>query len=217
MSFLRDARRPEPLAHIRGQLTRRIRERLPGGVFWYMRLRRSMALPTAPSRGTAVCQVRMRHFTDGMELTLEPWRASSIHRPGGPRRRPERPRSHHRGRWLHRRARWGSDRGQRSLGAEAQRRGRHRCRGLHRVRGLCGGLPQHLGSTVTGEPRLPIWGSCHRVNPSAIVAQSEWLSRWTRSRLATARGMASVRRPVRKRISIDVIARMNRDYLHGGR
>jgi succinate dehydrogenase / fumarate reductase iron-sulfur subunit len=31
-----------------------------------------------PIAGTAVCQVRMRYFTDGMELTLEPWRARAF-------------------------------------------------------------------------------------------------------------------------------------------
>jgi succinate dehydrogenase iron-sulfur subunit len=31
-----------------------------------------------PIAGTAVCQLHMRHFTDGMELTLEPWRARAF-------------------------------------------------------------------------------------------------------------------------------------------
>ncbi|QAT87957.1 succinate dehydrogenase iron-sulfur subunit [Corallococcus coralloides] len=31
-----------------------------------------------PAAGTAVCQLHMRHFTDGTELTLEPWRARAF-------------------------------------------------------------------------------------------------------------------------------------------
>ena len=28
-----------------------------------------------PERGTTVCQLHMRHFKDGQEITIEPWRA----------------------------------------------------------------------------------------------------------------------------------------------
>jgi succinate dehydrogenase / fumarate reductase iron-sulfur subunit len=31
-----------------------------------------------PERGTTACQLTMRHFTDGDELTLEPWRAKAF-------------------------------------------------------------------------------------------------------------------------------------------
>lgn len=31
-----------------------------------------------PIPGTAVCQLQMRHFTDGAELTIEPWRARAF-------------------------------------------------------------------------------------------------------------------------------------------
>lgn len=31
-----------------------------------------------PQKGTTVCQLHMRHFNDGQELTLEPWRAKSF-------------------------------------------------------------------------------------------------------------------------------------------
>ncbi|MGA8939392.1 MAG: succinate dehydrogenase/fumarate reductase iron-sulfur subunit [Acidobacteriaceae bacterium] len=31
-----------------------------------------------PERGTTVCQLSMRHFKDGQELTLEPWRAKAF-------------------------------------------------------------------------------------------------------------------------------------------
>jgi succinate dehydrogenase / fumarate reductase, iron-sulfur subunit len=31
-----------------------------------------------PQKGTTVCQLHMRHFNDGQELVLEPWRASSF-------------------------------------------------------------------------------------------------------------------------------------------
>ncbi len=54
-----------------------------------------------PNRATTVCQLTMRHFKDGQELLLEPWRAGAF-----PMikdlvvdRRALRP--HHRLRWLH--------------------------------------------------------------------------------------------------------------------
>lgn len=31
-----------------------------------------------PEKGTTVCQLHMRHFDDGQELTLEPWRATAF-------------------------------------------------------------------------------------------------------------------------------------------
>jgi succinate dehydrogenase / fumarate reductase iron-sulfur subunit len=31
-----------------------------------------------PQRGTATCQLHMRHYTDGDEITIEPWRASGF-------------------------------------------------------------------------------------------------------------------------------------------
>ena len=31
-----------------------------------------------PEKGTTVCQLHMRHFTDGQELVLEPWRAKAF-------------------------------------------------------------------------------------------------------------------------------------------
>lgn len=31
-----------------------------------------------PEKGTTVCQLHMRHFEDGQELTLEPWRATAF-------------------------------------------------------------------------------------------------------------------------------------------
>jgi succinate dehydrogenase / fumarate reductase iron-sulfur subunit len=35
-------------------------------------------VPHGPQRGTTVCQLAMRHFKDGDELTLEPWRAAAF-------------------------------------------------------------------------------------------------------------------------------------------
>ena len=69
----------------------------------------------------------------------------------------------------------GSDRGQCILGAKAKRRGRHRRRGLHRVRCLCGGLPQRLGCTVHGSEEIAHLGLTPRP-PSALAAQSAWFA-----------------------------------------
>jgi len=35
-------------------------------------------IPHGPQRATTVCQLTMRHFKDGDELTLEPWRAAAF-------------------------------------------------------------------------------------------------------------------------------------------
>jgi len=34
--------------------------------------------PHGPERGTTVCQLHMRHFKDGDEITIEPWRAKAF-------------------------------------------------------------------------------------------------------------------------------------------
>ena len=35
-------------------------------------------VPHGPQRGTATCQLHMRHFHDGQTITIEPWRAKSF-------------------------------------------------------------------------------------------------------------------------------------------
>ncbi|HTL47955.1 MAG TPA: succinate dehydrogenase/fumarate reductase iron-sulfur subunit [Verrucomicrobiae bacterium] len=35
-------------------------------------------VPHGPERGTTVCQLHMRHFKDGDEITIEPWRAAAF-------------------------------------------------------------------------------------------------------------------------------------------
>src|ERR1700681_1596647 len=35
-------------------------------------------VPHGPERGTAVCQLHMRHFKDGETITIEPWRAKAF-------------------------------------------------------------------------------------------------------------------------------------------
>ena len=54
-----------------------------------------------PNRATTVCQLTMRHFKDGEELVLEPWRAAAFPYHQGPGRRSPLLRSHHRFRRLH--------------------------------------------------------------------------------------------------------------------
>ena len=60
----------------------------------------SNGIPHGPDRGTTVCQLHMRRFKDGDTITIEPWRARAFPGRQGPRRRPQRVRSHHRGRRL---------------------------------------------------------------------------------------------------------------------
>ena len=36
------------------------------------------AVPHGPERGTTTCQLHMRHFADGQEITIEPWRAHAF-------------------------------------------------------------------------------------------------------------------------------------------
>src|SRR5439155_21930848 len=35
-------------------------------------------IPHGPERGTAVCQLHMRKYSDGAHITVEPWRAKSF-------------------------------------------------------------------------------------------------------------------------------------------
>jgi len=35
-------------------------------------------MPHGPERGTTTCQLHMRHFRDGEEITIEPWRAAAF-------------------------------------------------------------------------------------------------------------------------------------------
>src|SRR6187399_2290462 len=35
-------------------------------------------IPHGGNRGTATCQLHMRHFQDGQTITIEPWRASAF-------------------------------------------------------------------------------------------------------------------------------------------
>ena len=43
-----------------------------------------------PEKGTATCQLHMRKFHDGDEITIEPWRAAGLPGHQGPHRRPRR-------------------------------------------------------------------------------------------------------------------------------
>ena len=54
-----------------------------------------------PQRGTTVCQLHMRHFKDGDELYLEPWRAKAFPVRERSGRQPQRIRPHYRQRRVH--------------------------------------------------------------------------------------------------------------------
>jgi len=97
--------------------------------------------PHGPQAKTTVCQLHMRQFKDGDEIYIEPWRARAfpvlkdliVDRTAMDRiveagRR--------------------STRRQRYPDSQSRCRHRHGCRRMHRLRCLCGRLPQRLGNAI---------------------------------------------------------------------
>ena len=166
-----------------------------------------------PLPKTTVCQLHMRHFKNGDALHLEPWRARAfpvvkdlmvnrssfdrIIQAGGyisvsTGQRP---------------------RGEPDPGAEAARRPRLRRRRVHRLRRLRGAVPERRRAALHRRQGLPprpaAAGPAGAVRPGA----SRWWSRWRRKASAACSNFAECEAVCPKGISIDFIARMNRDYI----
>ena len=105
-------------------------------------------IPHGPLPATTVCQLTMRHFKDGEELVIEPWRAAAFPADQGPGRGPALVRSHHCGGRLH----LGVDREcagwQRDSGQQGHVGSRDGCGGVHRLRRVRGGVPECIVGAV---------------------------------------------------------------------
>ena len=93
---------------------------------------------------------RMRHFKDGQELYIEPWRAKAFPVIKDLVVDRARVRSDHRGGRIHQRADGQRAGWQHDSGAEGKRRSRHGCGGVHRLRGMRGGVSECVGGAVHG-------------------------------------------------------------------
>ena len=93
-------RRAERTTDREGEEPDGVRTRLPRGHLRLLRIHDQWHCARA-NAATTVCQLTMRHFKDGEELDLEPWRAAAFPADQGPRGRSPGIRSHHRGGRLH--------------------------------------------------------------------------------------------------------------------
>jgi hypothetical protein len=74
----RAARPRQRTARGRGQGADRLRPRLPRGHLRIVRLHDQRRAARTAAATTTVCQLHMRHYRDGDELWLEPWRATGF-------------------------------------------------------------------------------------------------------------------------------------------
>ena len=107
----------------------------------------STASPHGPEQLTTTCQLHMRHFKDGDEITIEPWRAQRLPGRQGPGGRPLRVRPDHPGRRIH-------------LGADRQRTGRQRHPGAKGGRGRSRWTPPPASAAAPAWPPAPTPRRC---------------------------------------------------------
>ena len=166
-----------------------------------------------PLPGTTLCQLHMRHFKDGDELYLEPWRATRFPGGQGPGGGPQRVRPHHRRRRLY-------------LRLHRQRAGWQRrswCR--RRMPNApwtrrpasaaapawpCAPTPRRRCSPA---PRSRTSGCCRKASRSASSAPSRWWRRPTQELFGSCTNIGECEAVCPKEIKLEVIARMNRDFL----
>ena len=156
-------------------------------------------VPHGPLRGTTTCQLHMRSFKDGDELTVEPWRAGAfpvvrdlvvdrsafdrIIQAGGyvSLRTGSAPESQF---VADCQARFG-------LGV--------RCGDVHRRCGACvAACPNGSAALFTAAKVSRTWRSCRRASPSAPTAPAKWSRKWTPKASATARATKSAKPPARR-------------------
>ena len=170
-------------------------------------------IPHGPQRATTTCQLHMRSFRDGDAITIEPWRAKAfpvlrdlvVDRSGFDRIIAA-------GGFVS--APTGSAQDANAiLVSKEQRRPRHGRGGLHWVRRLCRRLPQWFGDALHRRQGRAPRHCCRRASPSAIAGCSPWSARWTPRSSAGARLFAECEAACPKEISVENIARLNRDLL----
>ncbi len=101
---------------------------------------------------------------------------------------------------------------QRHPGPQGQRRARHGRRRLHRLRRLRGHVPQRLGVAVHRRQDLAPRPAAARPARARAAAPSPWWRKPTR-RCSAAAPIGECEAVCPKDIKLEVIARMNRDFL----
>ena len=165
-----------------------------------------------PKLGCTTCELRMREFPDGADITVEPFRADALPGHQGPGRRPQRPRPHHRGGRLYLGEHRLRARRQRHPDSQGHRRRSHGRGGVHRLRRLRRRLPQRFGRALY---------RCENLAPCAPAAGPSRAGAARhphggpdgrrRLRLCSNHGECEAACP--KGISIVNIARMRREYI----
>ena len=105
---------------------------------------------------------------------------------------------------------------QRHPGPEGRRRARDGRRRVHRLRRLRGGLPERLGDAVHRARRSRTSACCRRASPSATARALAMVAQMDAEGFGGCTYYGECEAACPKEISIDIIARMNRDYLRAG-
>ena len=150
--------------------------------------------PHGPKERTTTCQLHMRSFEDGQEITIEPPRADVLPGDQGPDGGPHRLRPHHRRRGLHHRPHRHRLRRQRPAGAQAERRPGHGRGRLHRLRRLRGRLPQRQRHAVRGRQDQPPGPAAPGPARAGTTGPGPWSPRWTRRASVPAPTTANAKR-----------------------
>ena len=196
-----------------GRRAGRLRPRLPRGHLRHVRLHDQRRGPRSASAAPRVCQLHMRHFKDGDELYLEPWRARAfpvvkdlvvdrsafdrIIAAGGFISRAHRQRA---GR-------------QRHPGSQGSRRPRHGRGRLHRLRRLRGHVSQRLGRAVHGRQDRPPGPAAAGPAGARPPRRGHGGAGQRTKCSASCTNIGECEAVCPKDIKLEVIARMNRDFL----
>ena len=167
-----------------------------------------------PMKGTATCQLHMRSFTDGATIYIEPWRSQAF-----PVIKDLGRRTAARSTASLRRAvsspppPGGARDANTSSDPEAGRGRRHGRRRLHRLRRVRRRVSERVGVAVhRGEDLAPRAAAAGPARAHS-TRRARWWRRWTKRASAHCTLFGECQEACPKDISIDTIARMNRDYI----
>ena len=94
-----------------------------------------------------------------------------------------------------------------------QRRTRHGCRRLHRLRGLRRGLPERFGHALRQRQGVPAGAPAAGSAGAQPAAPSPWCGRWTPEGFGNCSNHRECEQTCPKEISIVNIARLNREFI----
>jgi succinate dehydrogenase / fumarate reductase iron-sulfur subunit len=105
---------------------------------------------------------------------------------------------------------------QRHPGTPGSGRTGHGCRPVHRLRRLCGLLPQCVRHAVHQRENITAGAACPRANPKRPSEPSTWFAPWTTWDFGNCTNERECEAECPKEISITNIARLNREYFKAG-